>query len=528
GAGGEDRVNFHGMTLDQSDVSPLVNWERVDLLTGTHLTLTAPLNLAGGLLSIDGTSELIGMSGASLTGNLSNSGFIRVGSARFGISGNYTGGGALALTVSPGNQSSGGLDIGGDVIGSTAVTFLGDGSETPQQPASIRVISAPNDNAATAGSFISAGASDGVVRLNGSVFPWTFDRQGDGWYLNTEASDILPEIGGYAVLPSIGAALIQENNRLLFERMAGVRGDTPRCGSHEDEMEHAYWSLEGDCHGFWVAATGSELEMGANPGFAFSGDTLGLYVGVDAQLQDRETRTLRGGLFVAFQHGNYWASGTNSTDLQGIGEANVRVDTPMVGMYGSVSWKNGTYLDMTLVGQLPEADITVADGFKEEIGGNSLTASAQLGHRFHLSNGWTVEPQVNLSASAMQWEDKLDASGKQLVMDDDLLGTARVAVRADKLFETAGGARVRPWATLGVQDTLGEKDNALVVMPPGAAGQAQSFPNHELGLMATLDVGVEAELNESVSLFGVLSYGESLEGSDIKQRQANLGIRIRW
>ncbi|MGJ7901783.1 autotransporter-associated beta strand repeat-containing protein [Lysobacter sp. 1R34A] len=528
GAGGEDRVNFHGMTLDQSDVGALSNWERVDLLTGTRLTLSAPLNLTGGLLSIDGTSQLIGMNGAALTGSVANSGLISVGGARFGISGNYTGGGALALTVSPGGQSSGGLDIGGDVVGNTAVTFLGDGSETPQQPASIRVISAPNDSAATAGDFTAAGASDGVVRLNGSVFPWTFDRQGDGWYLNTEASDILPEIGGYAVLPSIGAALVQENNRLLFERMAGVRGDTPRCGSHDDEMERAYWSLEGDCHGFWVAATGSELETGANPGFAFSGDTLGLYVGVDAQLQDRETRTLRGGVFVAFQHGNYWASGANSTDLQGIGEANVRVDTPMVGMYGSVSWKRGTYLDMTLVGQLPEATIAVADGFKEKIGGNSLTASAQLGHRFHLSNGWTVEPQVNLSASAMQWEDELDSGGKQLAMDDDLLGTARVAVRADRLFETASGAQIRPWATLGVQDTVGEKENALVVMPPTAAGEAQAFPNHELGVMATVDVGVEAELGESVSLFGVLSYGESLDGSDARQRQANLGVRVRW
>ncbi|MGN7916995.1 hypothetical protein, partial [Lysobacter sp. 22409] len=58
--------------------------------------------------------------------------------------------------------------------------------------------------------------------------------------------------------------------------------------------------------------------------------------------------------------------------------------------------------------------------------------------------------------------------------------------------------------------------------------QPQAFPNHELGLMATVDVGVEAELNESVSVFGVLSYGESLEGSDVKQRQANLGVRIRW
>ncbi|WP_186442606.1 autotransporter-associated beta strand repeat-containing protein, partial [Lysobacter antibioticus] len=528
GAGGEDRVNFHDMVLDQADVGALSNWERVDLLTGTQLTLTGPLNLGSGLLSIDGTSELIGMSGAGLTGNLANSGLITVGNARFGVSGNYTGGGRLALTVSPGGQSSGGLDIGGDVVGSTAVAFASDGSETPQQPASIRVIAAPNDNAATEGHFIAADATDGVVRLNGSVFPWTFDRQGDGWYLNTEASDILPEIGGYAVLPGIGASLIQESNRLLFERMAGIRGDTPRCGSHEDDMERAYWQLEGECQGFWMAVTGSELKMGADPGFAFSGDTLGLYAGVDTLLQDRETRHLRGGVFVAFQRGNYWASGANSTDLQGIGEAHVRVDTPMVGMYGSVSWKRGTYLDLTLVGQRPEASIAVADGFKEKIDGNSLTASAQLGHRFHLDNGWTVEPQFNLSASAMQWQDKLDAGGKRLVMDDDLLGTARLAVRVDKLFETAAGARVRPWATLGVQDTLGEKDDALVVLPPGANAQRQAFPNHELGLMATLDVGVEAELNPSVSLFGVLSYGQSLDGSEVEQRQANLGLRVRW
>ncbi|WP_408953732.1 autotransporter-associated beta strand repeat-containing protein [Lysobacter sp. Hz 25] len=528
GAGGEDRVNFHGMTLDQSDVGALSNWERVDLLTGTHLTLNAPLNLAGGLLSIDGTSELIAMSGANLTGSVANSGVITVGGARFGISGNYTGGGALALTVSPGNQTSGGLDIGGDVAGTTAVTFLGDGSETPQQPASIRVISAPNDNAATAGSFTAAGASDGVVRLNGSVFPWTFDRQGDGWYLNTEASDILPEIGGYAVLPDIGLADIQSSNRLLFERMSGVRGDTPRCGAEEEGARRAYTSLRGDCHGFWVAASGSELEMGANPGFAFSGDTLGLYVGIDVLLQDRETRSFRGGVFLGYQHGNYWADGANSTDLQGIGQAHVRVDTPMVGMYGSVSWQGGTYLDMTLVGQRPEARVAVADGFNQDIGGSSVTASAQFGHRFSLSNGWTVEPQLQLSASAMQWQDQRDASGKQLVMDDDLLGTVRAAVRAEKRFETAGGARIRPWATLGLQDTLGEKDDALLVVPIGSGTQPQAFPNHELGLMATVDVGVEAELNESVSLFGVLSYGESLEGSDVKQRQANLGVRIRW
>lgn len=45
---------------------------------------------------------------------------------------------------------------------------------------------------------------------------------------------------------------------------------------------------------------------------------------------------------------------------------------------------------------------------------------------------------------------------------------------------------------------------------------------------ATLDIGVEAELNKSIGLFDVLAYGEGMGGSDSEQRQANLGVRIRW
>jgi fibronectin-binding autotransporter adhesin len=35
-------------------------------------------------------------------------------------------------------------------------------------------------------------------------------------------------------------------------------------------------------------------------------------------------------------------------------------------------------------------------------------------------------------------------------------------------------------------------------------------------------------LSKSASLFGVVSYGESLRGSESEQLQANLGVRIRW
>jgi fibronectin-binding autotransporter adhesin len=219
----------------------------------------------------------------------------------------------------------------------------------------------------------------------------------------------------------------------------------------------------------------------------------------------------------------------NSTDLPGTGKSNVQVNAPVFGAYGSFDGRGGSYIDVSLVAQLPTATITVADGFHERISGQSLSLNTQLGHRFALGSGWTVEPQVQLSGSAMEWGDgQVDASGKQLVLDDDVLGTARASVHVEKVFDTAGGARIRPWATVGVQDTLGEKEEAFSVMLPGSSAGSQAFPSHKLGMTATLDAGVEAELSESTSLFGVLSYGESLRGSESEQLQANVGVRFRW
>jgi fibronectin-binding autotransporter adhesin len=277
----------------------------------------------------------------------------------------------------------------------------------------------------------------------------------------------------------------------------------------------------------WVAATASEVELGANPGFEVSGDDVGLYVGVDSAF-DRPGRTLRGGVYLGYRHGNYWTTGVNSTDLPGSGTAHVQIDTLVAGMYMSHSWETGGYVNLVLTGHLPRADIRTSDGFSEHIPGNSVTFSSRVGHRYRLQNHWTLEPQAQVTASAVGWGSKTDQAGKDVRFDDDLVTLARTALSIEKEITRDDGALIRPWATLGVQKIVGQNETSVSLMTPGATGDAQAFPNHQLGTSATLEVGVEATLNPRASLFGVLSVGKQLDGTDYEQREANIGVRVRW
>ncbi|SOD51569.1 autotransporter-associated beta strand repeat-containing protein [Pseudoxanthomonas wuyuanensis] len=525
---GSDLLSFSGLELESATLPVLTSWERVELLDNSTLNLANALDLGGGVLAIDGTSQLLARVGAAIGGSVENAGLIDVGMNRLAISGNYTGNeGLLRLTVSPGTLSAGGLDIGGDVAGTTRVAFAGDGSDFTQGgTASILVISSPNDNAATAGGFE---AAEDVIRLEGSIYPWSFGQQADNnWYLNAEAG-VLPEVPGYGVLPTLGLLAVQNSDNLIHQRLAGVRGrELPQCGiTPEWPVQHAGTEVIDDCRGVWVAATGSEVELGANPGFEVSGDDVGLYVGVDSAF-DRPGRTLRGGIYLGYRHGNYWTTGVNSTDLPGSGLAHVQIDTLVAGMYMSHTWDSGGYLNFVLTGHLPRASIRTSDGFSEHIPGNSLSLSSRVGHRYRLQGDWTLEPQAQLTVSAVGWGSKIDQSGKEVGFDDDLVTTARAGLRIEKEIARGNGALIRPWATFAVQRIIGQNDTSVSLMTPGATGDAQAFPNHQLGTSATLEVGVEATVNQRVSLFGVLSVGKQLDGTDYEQREANLGVRVRW
>jgi fibronectin-binding autotransporter adhesin len=523
GGEGDDHLSFSG--LDLSTGAPVLNnWEQVELLDGSVFALASPLDLNAGLLTIDSTSRLLARSGASVGGSVHNDGLIDVGSHRLTISGDYGGNGALNVQVAASAGTSGGLDVGGDVVGTTRVNFANDGTEaTPGT--TIRVISSPNDNPSTAGGFV----SDKTVRLNGSVLAWNFaqGKNDSDWYLSSADKLLLPEIPGYTVVPDIGYSMTLDNNRLLFDRMAGGRGDNPYCNRSEEERTRIGLEWFGTCEGLWLAAIGSHLSMESNPGFEFDGNSTGLYAGYDHLFVDVQAYRARGGLFIGQQRGNYSTTGESSTGQVSVGRSNVDMDALAFGAYGSLDWQSGTYVDLSLTALLPDAKVRSTDGFSEQLHGDILSFGGQVGHRYPLSNGWTVEPQFQASVIHMRWDDKTDSSGKQLNVKDDVLGLVRTAVRVEKTIKTDGGATLKPWMAVGLQDTLGENSTNLEVTLPG--GTRQDFSGHDLGLNATLDVGLEAQVTQDLRVFGTASViGANLGGSDVNQQQVSVGVRWSW
>jgi len=532
GGAGTDRLSFSGLALESGKLPLLSGWERMELLNASSLSLNTPLNLDGGTLAIDGTSKLLAQAGASLGGNIENAGLVDVGSNRLPISGNYTGNnGTLQLDVSPESLKSGGLDVGGDVSGTTRVAFNSDGGKlSGAGKVSILVISSPHDDPATPGRFVPASTVDGAVRLSGSAFPWSFDQEADhNWYLEAQAG-LLPELPAYAVLPTLGALMARQNDDLVHQRLAGMRStEHPQCGDKPEQREamQADTRFVDDCHGFWVAATASSTDLGADPGIAASGSDVGMYVGYDYVGSD-SSGSGRIGAFVGYLHGNYWTNGSNSVGLPGIGKAGIRLDTPVAGWYGSLYWNDGSYLDTVVSGQRARAHIRTSDGFTQSLSGGSVTVSAKLGHRYQLDSGWTFEPHVKLAATQVHWNSMVDANQRALTFNNHWMGTATVGLRMERVFTTDRGAMIKPWATLAVQRTLNQATDALQVVEPGVGGNSLMLPNQDLGTTVRLDAGVEAWLNPSVSLFGVLSASRELSGSKYREESANAGVRVRW
>ncbi|KGQ20525.1 outer membrane autotransporter barrel domain-containing protein [Lysobacter dokdonensis DS-58] len=525
GGAGSDRLVFRGMTLDAPVVA--IGFERTELRDGSAMTLSSPLST--GVLAIDASSRLAARAGSRIDGALENAGMVDVGAHRLAISGGYTGaaGSLLDVLVSPGSGTAGGLDLNGNVVGTTGIRFTSDGTQAGPATTSLRIIDLSNDTPGDGGFAAVDADADGAVRLDGTPWLWSFaqDEADHDWYLRTTQEEVVPEIPAIAVLHTIGGLPVRDAAQRVFNRLGDTRAnDDCRVVNHDDR---ARVDQASDCSGFWMSVSADETRVSKGHGYAFDGDTTGMYVGADTHMHETGERSLRAGWLLGYVDGNHWTDGSVAVgNPVGAGVANIRTQTPLAGLYAGNAWKNGAWLDVMLSGYLHDADIR-AQGAAESLRGNTLSLSASVGRRFAVGDAWTVAPEFAAGASAVHWQDRSDFNGMDLNMADGVVGQARTAVRFEREIEGKSGTW-RPWMLVGVEDTLGEPKVAATLLRAGTPEVMQAYANHDLGFQATVDVGVSAQLRGGATAFLSLSYAQGLEGTDIERRGADLGVRWAW
>ena len=341
-------------------------------------------------------------------------------------------------------------------------------------------------------------------------------RRQDRWYLGTDAEVVVPEVAAYATLPAIGLETARASQQAIFghlDSMRGLhgcdRGDAPKDSSKRSR----------GCEGVWITANGTESRVGANPGYAYSGDAYGLYVGADGTVHTDARGEVRLGGFAGLARGNYWTTGASSGPGAS-SDSNVRLDGPVFGMYGELRARSGAYASATLLHQDNDAQILTDDGFRQAVAGDSISLVHQLGWQLAVQDGWSLEPQVQVGVTQVHWKDAVDAGGKALDFDDDTSGHLRAALRVERALLSDAGAW-RPWFTLGIEDTIGESHSAVSASEVALAGE-------DLGQRWTLDAGIEAALHNGWSLFGSVGVAREINGTSTETRQARVGARWDW
>ena len=516
GAGGDDRLTFDGVQLDDASVAGLRGWELMALEGGSQLTLST--TLAGvSRVSLAAGTALFAQPGASIAGTLSNDGAVHADGARLAIGGDYAAGpdALLHVLVSPGQNTAGGLDVAGNITGVTSVVFASDGS-TGGGPDPILVIDSPNDIPGDGG-FVLGNSPDGFVRVQGSPFAWTFGQADDHrWYLDTRVSQLAPEVPGYGIVGAIAFDALRASQQAVSAHLDAVRGlrDCDRGQAHDDAAVRVQRT---DCNGVWMSMIGTETQTGSDPGVAYSGDAYGLYIGVDGTVHEDAGKELRVGGYAGTAKGNYWTTGGDPLLSP---EANVRLEGPAFGAYAELAWTQGAYVSASLVHQRQGAEVVASDGFRQRVDGESLSLVHQAGWRLSNGGDWSLVPHVQVGIAETQWDDTSDASGKALDFIDDTTVQLRAALRVERALLSDAGA-LRPWFTVGLEDTKGEARSTVAI---GAVG----VPGENLRQRWTFDAGMEATLHAGVSLFGALGVSRELNGTSKETGQARAGVRWTW
>ncbi len=568
---GNDRLDLSNVKL--AGVERLLNWEQVNLASGSELTMDGTLTLgdaatgtgalnvgAGSALLAGGGSGRVAALGAGQRATVTNAGRIDLSSGgsapgdRFTIVGNYVGsGGTLQLQTVLGNDASTSDALvidGGAASGNTVMNILNVGGSGASTVANgIMVVQAVNGATTAAGAFaLSSGISVGAYEyflFKGGVSAGTTEN----WYLR---STIVPgpvpapapapvvQAGEPAPPPAPSPLLVpptpEARRPTNMDVIPIYRVETPpyavvppllreasmaSLGTfHERQGEQRLLRGEGGFRAAWARLIGQSHEQNwkgnAQPGF--DGHFVGVQAGADLYAHAGNTRDQLG-VFVGRNRAKGDVTGF-ALGWENVAAGQTRLDDEHVGLYWTrVGAKNG-YLDAVVMQSRYDGSSTSLRGLGVDLDGKGTTASLEVGKpllRFGQS-AWWLEPQLQVIWQRTDIDDTSDVvSAVRMQNDNAWTGRAGFRLAADYTLADNGWQpylKVNYWRGFSGEDRIDIGGDPLT--------SEQAYRALEVG------VGVVARFNANVSAFAVADYTRDLENDAQKERkviEGNIGLR---
>lgn len=552
------------LTFDNTKVATperYTHWETVHLQNGSQVTLGGTFTLGdtgtgAGTMTLDGSSTLLVGTGvinpftAGQLATLNNGGLIDMttGSASAGdtltVNGTYNGtGGRLALQSVLGGDGSASDKLvisQGTIQGTTGISvtnFGGSGAETAVD--GIQVVQAINGATGAASSFtlaqpVSAGAFSYYL-FKGGVSANT----SESYYLRSTVP-VTPLPG---VETPIGVSPVPADETPPLRPNPGIRPipiyrpEVPIYAALFPAAQQIVQAMLGTYHermgdqsqqqktGAFPAGWGRVYGNSSRQGFAGSvsptlnSSVTGFQVGSDAYASINDSgQVQRAGFFVGHSTLKGSVKGFHSSwENLDAGTTTLRGDS--LGVYWTLIGANQAYLDLVLMGTRFNGNNESDRGVKMKTRGHNVTASAEVGWPFPLTNNWVAEPQAQVIISKTKLDSQNDGIS-DVSYDADTSVTTRLGVRLRGDYHVHGMplqpyARANIWHTSAGQDTVTFND-------------VTDIDTEQKSTTMGVSVGATLKVAEGVNLYSEVGYDRNLDSNTLNGRKGTVGLRVEF
>ncbi|WP_337751645.1 autotransporter outer membrane beta-barrel domain-containing protein [Sutterella wadsworthensis] len=301
---------------------------------------------------------------------------------------------------------------------------------------------------------------------------WTYDAgTGDVSYVGSRLSPTLT-----AVTHANAANLAQWRYEVnhLSERLGDVRSQNGALGA-------------------WARVYGTDAKVSDSVSTKFTNNTI--QVGGDAKVGD------------TWIVGAAFGYTDNSTDFS---NGSADSDGYTLSVYGTAVLPTGSYLDLIgRVGRIStDIDVSTVTPFKASYDNTTVGLSAEVGHRFDLSQIFYVTPQAELAYGRVFGDDYTGSNGMKVSQDDFDTLIARIGFQAGANFADNRGSI---YLTASVNhDFLGDTEATA----SKAGAQDQKLKEDLGGTWFSYGVGAQFSTTNNLSFYGSLTRAN---GSDYQE-----------